>query len=65
MSKAYDKAMFGLEDARGYLSSNHCGFAVHDIEAPDPDVEAIRGKAGLLQPAFAKSIGALLGTLNN
>ena len=38
---------------------------VHDIEMPEPDVVAIRGKTGLSQPAFAKSIGIPLGTLKN
>ena len=65
MSKAYDKVMAGLEDARGYLSGARGGFVVHDIEVPEPDVVAIRGKTGLSQPAFAKSIGVPLGTLKN
>ena len=65
MSKAYDKVRAGLEDARGYLSGDRDGFAVHEIEAPEPDVVAIRSKTGLSQPAFAKSIGVPLGTLKN
>ena len=65
MSKAYDKVMAGLEDARGYLSGERYGYAKHDIEAPEPDVVAIRGKTGLSQPAFAKSIGVPLGPLKN
>ncbi len=65
MSKAYDKVRAGLEDARGYLSGDRGGFAVHEIEAPEPDVVAIRSKTGLSQPAFAKSIGVPLGTLKN
>ena len=65
MSKAYDKVRAGLEDARGYLDGDRAGFVVHDIEAPEPDVAAIRGKTGLSQPAFAKSIGVPLGTLKN
>ena len=65
MSKAYDKVMAGLADARGYLRGERDGYAIHDIEAPEPDVVAIRGKTGLSQPAFAKSIGVPLGTLKN
>ena len=65
MSKAYDKVMAGLRDARGYLKGERDGFAVHEIEVPEPDVVAIRGKTGLSQPAFAKSIGVPLGTLKN
>ena len=65
MSKAYDKVMAGIEDVRGYLSCVRGGFAVHEVEMPEPDVVAIRGKTGLSQPAFAKSIGVPLGTLKN
>ena len=65
MSKAFDKVMAGLEDARAYLDGERDGFAVHEVEVPEPDVAAIRGRTGLSQPAFAKSIGVPLGTLKN
>ena len=65
MSKAFDKVMSGLEDARAYLEGERDGFAVHEVEVPEPDVVAIRGRTGLSQPAFAKSIGVPLGTLKN
>ena len=65
MTKVRRKIRAGLEDVRGYLSGDRDGFAVHDTEAPEPDVVAIRGKTGLSQPAFAKSIGVPLGTLKN
>ena len=65
MRKAHDKLMAGLEDARDYLSGDCAWFAVDDIDVPEPDVVAIRGKTGLSQPAVAKSIGVPLGTLNN
>ena len=65
MSKAYDKVMAGLGDAQGYLNGNRDGFVVHEIEVPEPDIVAIRGKTGLSQLAFAKSIGVPLGTLKN
>ena len=65
MNKAFDKIMAGLEDARAYIDGERDGFAVHEVEVPEPDVVAIRGKTGLSQPAFAKSIGVPLGTLKN
>ena len=65
MSNAFDKIIAGLEDARAYLDGDRDGFAVHEVEVPEPDVVAIRGKTGLSQPAFAKSIGVPLGTLKN
>ncbi len=65
MSKAFDKVMAGLEDARAYLDGDRAGFAVHEVEVPEPDVVAIRSRTGLSQPAFAKSIGVPLGTLKN
>ena len=57
MTKAFDKAMAGLEDAEAYLRGARVGFEVHEVEVPEPDVAAIRGKTGLSQPAFAMSIG--------
>ena len=65
MTKAFDKIMAGLDDARAYLNGDHAGFAVHEIEVSCPDVVAIRSKTGLSQPAFARSIGIPLGTLKN
>ena len=65
MTKAFDKIMAGLGDARAYLNGERTGFVVHEIEVSDPDVVAIRGKTGLSQPAFARSIGIALGTLKN
>ena len=65
MTKAVDKIMAGLDDARAYLHGDHAGFAVHEIEVSCPDVVAIRSKTGLSQPAFARSIGIPLGTLKN
>ena len=65
MRKAFDKIMDGLEDARTWLEGNRKGLAVHEVEVPEPDVVAIRGKTGLSQPDFAGSIGVPLGTLKN
>ena len=36
MSKAFDKIMDGLKDARTWLEGNREGFAVHEVEVPDP-----------------------------
>ncbi len=38
MTKAFDKIMAGLDDARAYLHGDHAGFAVHAIEVSCPDV---------------------------
>ncbi len=65
MTKPFKKVMTGLEDARSYLKGARDGFAVHEVEVPEPNVVAIRGRTGLSQPAFAKSIGVPLGTLKN
>ena len=65
MSKAFEKIRAGLDDARAYLDGDRRGFAVHEVEVPEPDIAAIRGKTGLSQPAFARSIGVPLGTLKN
>ena len=65
MTKAFDKVMAGLDDARAYLEGARDGFEVHEVAVPNPDVAAIRSETGLSQPAFAKSIGVPLGTLKN
>lgn len=65
MSKAFEKIRAGLDDARAYIDGDRDGFAVHEVEVPEPDVAAIRGKTGLSQPTFARSIGVPLGTLKN
>ena len=57
MTKAFDKIMAGLEDARAYLNGGRAGFVAHEIKVSNPDVVAIRSKTGLSQPAFARSIG--------
>ena len=65
MSKAFEKIRAGLDEARAYLDGDRDGFVVHAVEVPEPDVAAIRGRTGLSQPAFARSIGVPLGTLKN
>ena len=54
MSKAYDKVMAGLGDARGYLKGERDGFAVHEIEVPEPDVVAIPRQDGALATGFCQ-----------
>ena len=65
MSKVFDKIMAGLEDAQAYLHGARDGYEVRDITVSEPDVTSIRGRTGLSQPAFARSIGVPLGTLKN
>ena len=65
MSQAFHKIMAGLEDAQAYLQGARDGYEVRDITVSEPDVASIRGRTGLSQPAFARSIGVPLGTLKN
>ena len=65
MSKVFEKIRAGLDDTRTYLDGDRDGFVVHEVEIPEPDVAVIRGRTGLSQPAFARSIGVPLGTLKN
>ena len=55
--------MTGLGDAHAYLNGARDGFAVHEVKITEPNVVAIRGKTGLLQPAIAKIIGVLLALI--
>ena len=54
MTKPFDKVMTGLEDARAYLNGARDGFTVHEVEVPEPNVVAIRGKTGLSQPGLCQ-----------
>ena len=65
MNNASDKVMAGLGDVQEYLRGARDGYVVHEVTVPEPDVASIRGRTGLSQPAFAKSIGVPLGTLKN
>ena len=65
MTEAFEEIMAGLEDAHLDLIGERGGFTAHQVEVADPDVVAIRSKAGLSQSAFARSIGISLGTLKN
>ncbi|MDE0261256.1 MAG: hypothetical protein OXJ37_02470 [Bryobacterales bacterium] len=57
MTKAFDKIVAGLDDARAYLKGNRAGFTVHQIEVSATDVVAIRSKTGL---SNGPSLGALV-----
>ncbi|HBB55074.1 MAG TPA: transcriptional regulator [Hyphomonadaceae bacterium] len=63
MSDAYQSIKKGLEDALAYANGAAIGARVHQIEAPEPNVAAIRASAGLSQADFARSIGVAVGTL--
>jgi putative transcriptional regulator len=49
-----------LAHARGKVPAK-----VHEIELPEPEVQAIRARTGLSQSEFARSIGVKKGTLLN
>ncbi len=36
MTRAFDKIMAGLDDARAYRKGDRSGFALHEVEAADP-----------------------------
>lgn len=63
MSDAYQSIKKGLEDALAHAKGQDTGARVHQIEVPEPDVAAIRARAGLSQAEFARSIGVAVGTL--
>ena len=63
MSEAYNSIKQGLEDALAHAKGKDVGTRVHKVEVPEPDVAAIRARAGLSQAEFARSIGVAVGTL--
>ena len=65
MSKAFDKIMAGLDDARAYLNGDDSQSITHQIQVEAIDVGAIRETTGLSQAQFARSIGVAKGTLLN
>ncbi len=64
MRKASDKIMAGLDEARVSRRPQRDGFKVREVGVPESAVAAVRGKTGLSQPTFRKSIGVPLGTLS-
>ena len=63
MTDAYKSIKKGLEDALSHANGKDVGARVHPVEVPEPDVAAIRARAGLSQAEFARSIGVAVGTL--
>lgn len=64
MSEAFKSIEQGLKEALSHANGE--GPAnVHEIELPEPDVQAIRARTGLSQSEFARSIGVKKGTLLN
>lgn len=64
MSDAFSSIERGLQEALAYAGGKPVG-TVHEIELPDPDVQAIRAQTGLSQSEFARSIGVKKATLLN
>ncbi|MFD1510637.1 helix-turn-helix domain-containing protein [Lacimonas salitolerans] len=64
MSDAFKSIETGLQEALARAQGKPVG-TVHEIELPDPDVQAIRSRTGLSQSEFARSIGVKKGTLLN
>jgi putative transcriptional regulator len=63
MSDAYKSIRQGLEGALAHAKGKDVGARVHQVSVPEPDVAAIRTRAGLSQAEFARSIGVAVGTL--
>lgn len=62
---AYDTIAKGLEEAMAFSNGDKSSAIVHEIEIPEINVAEIRGKTGLSQAEFARSIGVAKGTLLN
>jgi putative transcriptional regulator len=61
--KAFETIRQGLVEARDHARGVAVGARVETVRITTPEVAAIRAKTGLTQPAFAKSIGVAVGTL--
>ena len=64
MSEAFMSIEQGLKEALAHSLGERMG-KVHEIDIPEPDVQAIRARTGLSQSEFARSIGVKKGTLLN
>jgi putative transcriptional regulator len=64
MSDMFKSIEAGLKEALAHANGEITA-TVHEIELPDPDVQAIRARTGLSQTEFARSIGVKKGTLLN
>ncbi len=63
MSDAYKSIRKGLGESLAHAKDRKTGARVHQVKVADPDVAAIRARAGLSQAEFARSIGVAVGTL--
>ena len=64
MSKAFEKIMKGLGEAREHARGKAVnGLRVHERRIGNGEVAAVRLKAGLTQPEFANLLGASVGTV--
>jgi Predicted transcriptional regulator len=64
MSDAFESIERGLKEAIAHARGEGPA-TIHEIEVPEPDVQAIRARTGLSQAEFARSIGVRKGTLLN
>jgi putative transcriptional regulator len=64
MTDAFKSIEQGLKDAIAHARDQTRGI-IHEIDVPDPDVQAIRAQTGLSQADFARSIGVKKATLLN
>lgn len=64
MTDAFKSIEQGLTEALAHAKGEAQGM-IHEIDIPDPDVQAIRAQTGLSQAEFARSIGVKKATLLN
>lgn len=64
MSDVFESIEKGLKEALAH-AGGEVQATLHEIELPEPDVQAIRARTGLSQTEFARSIGVKKGTLLN
>ncbi|WP_210879988.1 helix-turn-helix domain-containing protein [Roseovarius autotrophicus] len=64
MTDAFTSIEKGLKEALAH-ASGEAQATIHEIDLPEPDVQAIRARTGLSQTEFARSIGVKKGTLLN
>ena len=64
MSGAFKSIEQGMKEAMAH-ARNEGAAVIHEIDVPEPDVQAIRARTGLSQAAFARSIGVRKATVLN
>ena len=64
MTKAFDKILAGLNEARSFAQGKPVeGLKLHKREIGRSEVAAVRMKSGLTQSQFAELLGASIGTV--